>query len=64
MSTQRSLSVNDGVFSQFNALKVRIAQSNNNRIPTSPDVIAALLVIGNRHYPELLFALGLEGEPE
>ena len=64
MSKQRSLSVNDAVYARFNALKVRIAVSNNNRIPTAPDLIMALIEIGESRYDELLSQLTNEPENE
>jgi len=64
MSKQRSLSVADPVFAEFNRLKIRLAVSGNNMIPTTGAIIAALLTIGNAHYDELLSALTPETETE
>jgi hypothetical protein len=57
MSKPTSLRVNGDAADAFNALRVRLAVSNNNRIPTVTDIVAALIVLGNAHYSELLTAL-------
>lgn len=53
MSKPRSLTVNDDVFNRFNALKVRLAISNENRIPKIIDIVSALVTLGETHYDEL-----------
>ena len=61
---KRSLTISDPAFTEFNALKMRVAIDSSNRVPAVSDLVTALLVVGNRHYSEVLFALGKEGEPE
>lgn len=57
MSQQRSLRVSDATFGEFNSLKIRLAVSRNNRIPTVSEIITAMITVGNAHYDELLAAL-------
>lgn len=57
MSRQRSLSVTDSVFGDFNRLKIRLAVSRDNRIPTVSDIVAAMLAVSDKHYDELVSAL-------
>lgn len=64
MSTHRSLKVIDSVYLRMNALKIRIAQSNDNRIPNVSNMIAAMITVGNNHYDELLTELMKEPENE
>lgn len=64
MPQKRTLTVTDPVFAEFNRLKIRIAVDSDNRVPAVSDLVNALLVIGNRHYSDLQFALGREGDSE
>lgn len=54
MSQQRSLRVTDPTFGEFNTLKIRIAVSMGNTIPTVSAMVNALLAVGNNHYDELI----------
>lgn len=56
-SKQKSMSVTEPVFSELSKLRIRIALSNDNRIPTVSDMLAAMLTVGNKHYDEILIAL-------
>jgi hypothetical protein len=58
MSKPRSLTVNEDTFNRFNGLRIRIATSRNNRIPTVMRIISALIELGVRHYDELLSIIG------
>ena len=62
MSVQRTLKVTDRVYSDFSALKIRIAVSRDNRIPSVSNMIQGMIVLANRHYEELLTELA--GKPE
>lgn len=57
MAESRSVKIANTTYSHLNALKVRLAVSRDNHIPTVSDIIAAMLTVSNAHYDELLTAL-------
>jgi hypothetical protein len=63
MSKGTSLRVTMDAYGEFNRLKIRVA-TDTGRIHSASEIIAALLVVGNRYYSDVQFALGEEGEPE
>ena len=63
VSKPTSLAVSRDTFTEFNRLKIRIA-SEANRIPPVSSLIAALIVIGNNHYDELITEVTKEPESE
>jgi hypothetical protein len=64
MSKPTSLRVNGDSADAFNGLRVRLAVSKGNRIPTVTDIVAALINLGNAHYDELLSALASSEDSE
>jgi hypothetical protein len=64
MAESRSVKITNETYGELNALKVRLAVSRDNRIPTVSDMIAGMMTVSNAHYDELLAALTARENPE
>jgi hypothetical protein len=57
MGKPTTLGVNAETADKFGTLRIRLAADSGNRIPQVSAIVAALIKVGESHYPELLAEL-------
>jgi hypothetical protein len=64
MTNSKSLKVVSPVYDDLNALKIRLAVTLVNRIPSISEIIENLITVGSNHYDELVTTLRGENETQ